>query len=178
MGRKCSVCGHPDRSRIDELLVSGCSFRDISDRFDLTISSLHRHKRNAHLVRVELPALADPQEVSKLDASSLEDQIRTLIGKCLQILEGAEGLQNHRLCLGAIREARQCLELGGKLVGALPGSKEPERDRRPLMIFPPGSSPSFHVHPISREQYTLDRQSRESKQQPTVDVEIEEEGKA
>src|SRR5215469_2036451 len=40
---QCTVCQHPERSRIDYLGASGATFRGLASTFGLALTSLHRH---------------------------------------------------------------------------------------------------------------------------------------
>lgn len=45
MPRTCTVCAHPDSESIDRELVAGeSSFRNIAERFSVSVAALHRHK--------------------------------------------------------------------------------------------------------------------------------------
>jgi hypothetical protein len=65
MPRRCTVCDHPQRYSIDETLVTGAPYRSVAKRFDLSESSVYRHKTEhlpAHLLKarqVEEVAQAD-----------------------------------------------------------------------------------------------------------------------
>lgn len=50
MALRCTVCAHPERAAIDLALVGGSSERTIAGRYDLTRSSVQRH-RSAHIKR-------------------------------------------------------------------------------------------------------------------------------
>lgn len=115
MPRKCTVCAHPNRDDIDKMILDGESLRDIAGRFGTSSSSLQRHKQD-HLPRTLLRA----QEVGEVArADSLLDQVYDLQARAINILNHAETDGDQRTALAAIREARGCLELQGKLVGLL-----------------------------------------------------------
>jgi hypothetical protein len=46
MSRPCSVCNHPQCAEIDKALITGDSFRIVSERFGVTEASALRHKTN------------------------------------------------------------------------------------------------------------------------------------
>lgn len=115
MPRHCTVCGHPQRDFIDNLLLKGDSIRVIAGQFSLSSSSLQRHKAD-HL-NGTLAKAKEAQEVTQGD--NLLDQVRDLQKKALSILAKAEAAKDYRAATGAIREARSCLELLAKLLGEL-----------------------------------------------------------
>ena len=43
MGRKCTVCEHPHRARVDQELVIGESIRTVAQRHHLNPSAVYRH---------------------------------------------------------------------------------------------------------------------------------------
>lgn len=44
MPRKCTICEHPQREAIDKALVANDSFRNIAERFAISVAALTRHK--------------------------------------------------------------------------------------------------------------------------------------
>jgi transposase-like protein len=115
MPRRCTVCDHPQRQAIDEILVTGAPYRSVAKRFDLSESSVYRHKTEhlpVHLLKakeVEAAARAD----------DLLEQVRNLQTHALDILERAEKAGDLRTALAAISQARGNLELLAKLSGEL-----------------------------------------------------------
>ena len=112
MPRKCSVCGHIQVKDIDESLVNGIGLRKIAERFSLATTSVYRHKN--HLNRTLLKA-NEVREVAQAD--NLLEQVRDLQTRALNVLLKTEEAEDWRAATGAIREARGCLELLGKLAG-------------------------------------------------------------
>jgi hypothetical protein len=115
MPRSCNVCSHPDREAIDEALVGGIAFPALVAEYRVSKDSLSRHKAN-HLP-AKLVLAQQAEEVAEAD--DLLDQVRDLQARTLAILEAAEGTNQHRTALSAIREARSNLELLAKLLGEL-----------------------------------------------------------
>ncbi len=121
MPRSCTVCEHPDRGAIDEALVGGASNRSVASLYYASEASVRRHKAN-HLPAKLVMARA-AEEVAEAD--DLLGQVQDLQARTLAILEAAEGSNQHRTALSAIREARSNLELLAKLLGEL--------DERPVV---------------------------------------------
>jgi len=105
MSRVCTICRHSERQAIDAALVLGSSYRNIAQRFAVSVAALHRHKK--HLSE-HLLAAREAEEV--LSASKLLADLRALQARALTLLDKAEGVYDIRAALGAIREARQCVE--------------------------------------------------------------------
>jgi hypothetical protein len=121
MPRRCTVCDHPERHSIDEALVTGAPYRSVAKRFELSESSVYRHKIEhlpAHLLKAR-----EVEEVAQAD--DLLEQVRHLQAHALDILERAEKAGDLRTALAAISQARGNLELLGKLAGEL--------DERPVV---------------------------------------------
>src|SRR5215211_717293 len=121
MPRRCTVCDHPESHSIDETLVTGAPYRSVAKRFELSESSVYRHKTE-HLP-VHLLKAREAEEVAQAD--DLLEQVRHLQTHALGILERAEKAGDLRTALAAISQARGNLELLGKLAGGL--------DERPVV---------------------------------------------
>src|SRR5918995_2359720 len=121
MPRRCTVCDHPERHSIDEVLVTGAPYRSVARRLGLSESAVYRHKTEhlpAHLLKAR-----QAEEAARAD--DLLDQVRDLQTHALDILERAEKAGDLRTALAAISQARGNLELLGKLAGEL--------DERPVV---------------------------------------------
>jgi len=46
MSQTCTICRHKDHEEIDKLLISGQPMRVLASQFDVSFSSLQRHKEN------------------------------------------------------------------------------------------------------------------------------------
>jgi len=114
MPRVCTVCNHPKREKIDKYLVEGEPYRSIAKQFSLSDAAVYRHK--SHLNGTLIKA----HEAQKIThAGNLMEQITNLQSRALNILSKTEEAEDWRAATGAIREARGCLELLGKLAGEL-----------------------------------------------------------
>ncbi len=47
--RRCTICAHPDRREIDELLAAGGSPTRIARRFKASKDAMRRHRGSGHL---------------------------------------------------------------------------------------------------------------------------------
>ena len=115
MPRTCTVCRHPNRTEIDAALVEHRPFRAIARQFDASKDALIRHHDN-HLP-AELVKAKEAAEVANAD--SLLDQVTSLRTRAITILDSAEESGDLKTAISAIREARGCIELLGKLAGEL-----------------------------------------------------------
>ena len=109
------MCDHPEKHSIDEALVSGTPYRSVAKRFGLSESAVYRHKTEhlpGHLLKAR-----EVEEVAQAD--DLLEQVRNLQAHALHILQRAEKAGDLKTALAAISQARDNLELLGKLAGEL-----------------------------------------------------------
>jgi hypothetical protein len=116
MPRRCSICDSVKVDEINWMLVEGrTAYRRIASLCDVSEAAVRRHAAR-HLPAV----LAEAIEAERAaDGDDLLKQLQNLQGRAVAILERAEREGDHRVALGAIREARGCLELLGRLAGEL-----------------------------------------------------------
>ncbi len=115
MPRTCTICRHSKRDEIDVALVERRPFRSIADQFGVSKTSLIRH-HDDHLpaALVEAKAAADVAH-----ADTILAQVQNLRDRAIKILDLVEMDKDWRVAIAAIREARGCVELLGKLAGEL-----------------------------------------------------------
>lgn len=116
MTRRCTICGHNNRTEIEEALLKGeQSFRTIAHQWCVSIDALKRHKKD-HLSSAMVAARA-AQQVARAD--DLLAQAQSLQQKALALLAQAEADGDRKTALQGVREARGCLELLARLLGEL-----------------------------------------------------------
>ena len=106
--RTCTVCAHPKRGEIDRALIGReSSYRNIAERFGVSVGALSRHKAG-HLFRL----VQEAEESRELELrGELLDQVETLKSRAERILNATEQAGSYPTALSAIREARSCIEL-------------------------------------------------------------------
>ena len=115
MPRRCTICTHKSRAKIDKVLVARQAFRAIARQYGVSKDALIRH-HDDHLPAALVKAQA-ATEAAQADA--LLAQVVDLRDKALGILSKAEVSDDLRAAVSAIREARGCVELLAKLAGQL-----------------------------------------------------------
>jgi hypothetical protein len=115
MPRRCTVCDHDEHHAINVALVQRDSYRNIAERYGLSVGALSRHTKE-HLPKLLVKA-RDAVEVAEAD--SLLARIEALQSKTLDALEAVEEERNYPVLLGAVREARANLELIGRVTKEL-----------------------------------------------------------
>ena len=126
MPRTCTVCGHPELTRINyDLLSPTDSFRIIAGHYGLSSTALQRHK--AKHLPVALSFARDSLKAEQ--AESVLELGKRLRTEALEILDRAKAAGQLETALKAIREVRGILELLAKLEGAIDdrGSNRPQR---------------------------------------------------
>ena len=120
MPRTCSCCKNPDREKIDAALVAGESFRQIAERYALSVTAVFRHK--THVGQAIVKAVERREEQI---GDNTYDEMRRLQRKAWELLGKMEAQGDHRGSIVAVREGRECLEsLGAMLEKAGGGQGE------------------------------------------------------
>ena len=115
MPRRCTVCAHPDRPTIDQMLVNLRPFRTIADHFGLSHQAIMRH-HDDHLPA----ALAKAQEQEDVRrAIDHVAQLKVINAATVAILKDARQSGDHDLALRAIDRVQKQIELQAKLIGEL-----------------------------------------------------------
>ena len=130
MSRKCSVCAHDRREDIDQEIIQGDPYRVIAGRHSVSKSAVERHRRD-HLPRSLLLAT---ESAATASADRLLTDLCSLQARTIEILNRAEGAGDLRTALLAIREARGCIELLGRLAGELNQTRSVDVTISPVWI--------------------------------------------
>jgi transposase len=121
MPRTCVACASEHRREIDNALIAHTSLREISEKFPISISALHRHKAHACQAIVK----ADEKREVKAGDNIL-DEMKRIQAKGWELLSRTENEKDHRGSIVALREIRECL---GTLGEMLEKAKEKESER-------------------------------------------------
>ena len=113
MPRQCTVCIHARRDEIDEALVRGQTFREVSGRFETSVAALFRHKRS-HVPRTLVMA---KQAAESARGEDLLEEIRGLRQRTMRIMDRAEQKGDLRTALRAVSEATKLADLMSKVQG-------------------------------------------------------------
>lgn len=114
MPRRCTICTHPRREEIDRALVEGESFRNIAERFGVSLGALHRHREH---VQDDVQQAIEAKAVRS--GRSVLDRIRELNREARSLLEEARSKGRYAAAVQAIGAATRLLELEAKLLGKL-----------------------------------------------------------
>lgn len=103
MARTCTVCVHPEREQVDELLVAGFSNRRIAAQFQLTEQALRRHK-GTHLPKL----LAELR--GTISAASLMSRLEFVTGEIHRLRIKAESKGDLRTALAGLRDLARIVQ--------------------------------------------------------------------
>lgn len=116
MPRKCTVCHHKDREKIEQAYLDGVTYRNIARIHGVTIDSLKWHILHDHIDE-RLVRAKQAKEVAQAD--TLLDQIIHLKKKGMDTIDAAEKAGDLRAVCSAIREVRGILDLIARVTGEL-----------------------------------------------------------
>ena len=150
MPRRCTVCTHPERERIEKDLVTGGSIRNIAKRFGLSPASVHRHKAD-HLPASLIEA-NKAGDVARADC--VLEEIRAEIRRIQRLYKKAEAIldraQNQPIALKSVRELsrlhkemRETLELLARISGEF---EQQQAGRTAVLIVPEQLPPGAPCH--------------------------------
>lgn len=86
MPRKCSVCSHPERDKLDQALMVGETLRDIARRWSVSKDALARHKAD-HLPAVLVKA-QEAQEAARAD--DLLSQVKAIMARVQKLFDACD----------------------------------------------------------------------------------------
>lgn len=133
MPRRCTVCLHPKRTKVDKALVADRTFRSIADEFRLSEAALKRHKKihlptrlaKAHQEeeRVEATKLVRHRQELKADdhreALDIVHQLRAVNAACLEVLKRARTDGKDSTLLRAVDRIHRQIEIQARLLGQI-----------------------------------------------------------
>ncbi|HXM22568.1 MAG TPA: hypothetical protein VN948_15030 [Terriglobales bacterium] len=112
MPQTCSVCRHPERESIEDLLLRNTlSLRIVAGRTGVSAWALHRHKRHV--------AFEVVKAIQITGADSLLSRVEGILAEVKEIAKAAKKQKDWPAATAAFREMRGCLELLGKVTGEL-----------------------------------------------------------
>jgi hypothetical protein len=114
--QRCTICSHPKATEINRALVKGVSVRDLALQYDVGHMSLHRHQKAGH-IPASIAKTEEAKQIAK--GEDLLKWTKGILGKAVSYMNQAEAAGDLRTACSAIREARGCVELLGKVTGEL-----------------------------------------------------------
>jgi len=114
MANKCSICSRDDCQQITEDILSGVTYREISEKYGCSLGAIHRHKQ--HSVVQPVPVLS---EIDVTNQMQVMVRIAELNKRADQIYKASVKNDDRLNALRALKELRGILELYSKLTGEL-----------------------------------------------------------
>ena len=114
MPQFCSVCRHPEKLAIEGAVLRNEPLRSIAQRLGTSPWAIHRHKK--HLPK-QLAEARHAEQVA--EATGLLNRVEALLAEAEKIAAAAKESRDWSAATSALREARSCLELLGRLRGEL-----------------------------------------------------------
>lgn len=127
---KCSICSHPERSRIEMLRLAGASLESLSERFALgdTVPAgrdrLWRHMKN-HVTQADRAALVADIPLTELadraaaEGASLLDHLNIIRANLMRLFIVASGAGDTRAAAAVSGRLLEALRDQGQLTGEL-----------------------------------------------------------
>lgn len=122
MTTQCSVCGHPRRGEVDDLLDQGVPLRTLAGQLGISRQSVHRHAQHRHerralgqqLLRLSTPEPEAPASISHSFSAlgRFGQRLEELAAQTAQVAQVAAQSRDARLLLQALRsESDQLVRL-------------------------------------------------------------------
>jgi|GEM_PF-2067197 len=127
-GRRCTVCNHPFRAKIDRFLVTKeMSHRAIADKFDLHADALYRHfkshvaEEQKRQIALDVKRERDQEVADELAGEQVEIKsgLQKIIREIETILNRAKARGDDPMALTALRDLRATLLDLAKVYGSL-----------------------------------------------------------
>jgi hypothetical protein len=117
MPRTCTVCSHPDRGEIEEMLATRTgTYRGIARTYGVSDDAISRHVKSKHISEL-ITLAADAERAAQGD--NLLDRLEALQSRVEAFLGRVEHTDKHAATLGAFREVRSTLEVIGEVTKEL-----------------------------------------------------------
>jgi len=135
MPRKCTICEHKDRNKIDSAIaVKGASLRSIAVQFRISVSSLKRHMSNGHIAEkivqaqhvhevIEADGILSQMQRVKQETWTIHKEAREqkLFVKDRETKEFTEkNVPDNELALKALARLERQIEIESKILNVTP----------------------------------------------------------
>lgn len=118
MGRKCSICTHPERLDIEVDILNSVPYRSIGEKYKTSHTSVRRHFENGHIS----PETMQAEKLRKIAYSNdLLEKLMYLQNEALRVLDEAKDPEdgNPLTVLNAVGKVHSMIETQAKLAGRL-----------------------------------------------------------
>ena len=125
-GRRCTICNHPARPRIDLAIATGLSKRAVAERFEVSRDAVWRHAQ-AHLTAEMRAALAtkllqregDTRRILLEEGAGVTEALKAIRGPLFGLFLAAVDTGDHKAAAALSGRLHENLALVAKLTGEL-----------------------------------------------------------
>jgi len=108
MSKPCRICSHPERDDIDQAILSGVSYRSLTEQYGISAGTIARHKEGGHITQ----ALVQAKQVQEITRSAdLLDMTMSLLNEAQDIVEESRQEGDRRTALDGIGKITNILKL-------------------------------------------------------------------
>lgn len=151
---RCSICAHPQATEINRALVKGVTCRELALKYHVGHMSLHRHQKAGH-IPASIAKAEEAKEIAKGD--DLLRYVKGILGKAVSYMNQAEAAGDLRTACSAVREARGCIELLGKVTGEIDNRNQVNVQVNNLTLRDAPEYPIFiriiEKHPVIKAEF-------------------------
>ena len=111
MPKTCTLCGRPDRDKVDQAVRSGATLRAIAHQFGTSHSTVLRHSK--HVLKndaTNASRVPIPPEVTDVEKYNFVQELLTQKTRAMNCLDQAEKEKNHVATIQIMREIRAIIE--------------------------------------------------------------------
>lgn len=141
MARECTICNHPKRKKIDEMIIQGKRITAIAQQFAISKDAIHRHKKNHVLPPVSPETVAvtvlnpvaetirTQPVINGFDIENLFHKMEVMVDRSFQLVDKYEMLDKDGKFIGtpadvkakaaAVNSLRGSLEFISKIFGLI-----------------------------------------------------------
>ena len=112
MAKPCSICSHKKRDQIDKCLINKTSYRNIKERFGVSLGALNRHVNDGH-IKEKIQKSKDLEDaVEGLDLQKCAQEIYDLALESAKDAKKAKQFNAIGSCLGPAAKVIDILSKG------------------------------------------------------------------
>ena len=123
MSQKCGICESQNLEKINAALLIGTPFRKIAEQFHISLGSLSRHRQHMVVPESQIKAVqrlkAEEAAAATTGNTDVLGQVKDLGARAKRLLDECETDKDRKHEIAAMKEARELLELQGRLMGQL-----------------------------------------------------------
>jgi hypothetical protein len=112
VSKACSVCSHKNRDQIDKCLLSKTSYRNIKERFGVSLGALNRHVNEGHIKKAVEESYNAEESKKNLDVATCAREIYDLAMDSAKAAKKANQFSAIGTCLAPAAKVLDILSKG------------------------------------------------------------------